>query len=320
MGDDAKLRLVFMGTPDFSVSALKSLIDAGHHVIAVYSQPPRKSGRGQKLKPTPVHAYAESLGIEVRTPVSLKAEDEQRAFAALQADAAVVVAYGLILPKAILDAPKLGCINIHASLLPRWRGAAPIQRAIEAGDAQSGVTIMQMDEGLDTGPMLLVERLELGDQMTAGDLHDALSDIGATMIVKALAGVADGTLAAHVQPLDGVTYAKKIDKAQTRIDWSRPAIDIARQVRGLYPMVWFERDGQRVRVSAVQVEDAANAEGASAGQSADQGAGTTLDDALLVACGRGALRLTKVQPAGKSVMDAAAYLRGHPLAAGVKLD
>lgn len=302
------MRLVFMGTPDFSVSALKSLIDAGHDIIAVYSQPPRKSGRGQKLKPTPVHTYAQSQGIEVRTPVSLKHEDDQRAFADLQADACVVVAYGLILPKAILDAPKLGCFNIHASLLPRWRGAAPIQRAIEAGDAQSGVTIMQMDEGLDTGPMLLVESVDLGDDMTAQDLHDTLSDMGARLIVKVLAGVVNGEVSPQTQPKDGVTYAKKIDKVETRIDWSRTAPDIAAQVRGLYPLMWFERDGQRVRVGAAQVEDGTGVPG------------TSLDDALLVACGVGALRLINLQPAGKSAMDAQAYLRGHPLAVGKQLD
>lgn len=302
------MRLVFMGTPDFSVSALKSLIEAGHEIVAVYSQPPRKSGRGQKLKPTPVQAYAESQGIDVHTPVSLKGEDEQRAFADLQADAAVVVAYGLILPKAILDAPKLGCFNIHASLLPRWRGAAPIQRAIEAGDAQSGVTIMEMDEGLDTGAMLLIGTVDLGAEMTAQDLHDILSQMGAHLIVEALNGVTQGTLSSHVQPQDGVTYAKKINKLETRINWSRPAVEIAAQVRGLYPLMWFERDGQRVRVGAVQVE---NGKG---------DPGQCLDDALLVACGSDALRLMNVQPAGKSAMDAPAYLRGNPLKSGVKLD
>jgi len=303
------MRLVFMGTPDFSVTALKALIEAGHEICAVYSQPPRKAGRGQKLKPSAVHAYAESQSIEVRTPVSLKDADAQRAFADLNADAGVVVAYGLILPKAILDAPKMGCFNIHASLLPRWRGAAPIQRAIEARDEETGVTIMQMDEGLDTGPMLMSESLEIPGDMTAQALHDALSEMGGRLIVAALAGIATGRMEAEPQSLDGVTYAKKIDKAETRIDWSRPAVEIAAQVRGFYPMVWFERDGQRVRVLS------ALPEGDAVGQP-----GETLDDALLVACGTNALRLLRVQPAGKSAMAAAPYLRGHPCGVGVKFD
>ena len=302
-----KLRLVFMGTPDFSVPALKALIDAGHEIVAVYSQPPRKSGRGQKLTPSPVHAFAEAQGIEVSTPVSLKTEEAQQAFAALNADAAVVVAYGLILPQAILDAPKSGCFNIHASLLPRWRGAAPIQRAIEAGDTQTGVTIMQMDAGLDTGPMLLTETIDIVPDMNAQHLHDALSDMGGRLIVAALAGVADGGLTSEVQPEDGVTYAKKIDKTETRIDWRRSAVDLARLVRALYPLTWFERDGQRVRVLRATVEEPSGEPGA------------VLDDALLVACAEGALRLIEVQPAGKAAMDAGAYLRGNPLKMGAVL-
>ena len=305
---DAKLRLVFMGTPDFSVPALKALIDAGHEIAAVYSQPPRKSGRGQKLTPSPVHAYAEAQGIEVRTPVSLKTEEAQQAFAALNADAAVVVAYGLILPQAIVDAPKRGCFNIHASLLPRWRGAAPIQRAIEAGDTQTGVTIMQMDAGLDTGPMLLTETIDIAPDMNAQHLHDALSEMGGRLIVAALAGVLDGSLTPQLQPEGGVTYAKKIDKSETRIDWRRSGVDLARLVRALYPLMWFERDGQRVRVLRATVEEACGEPGA------------VLDDVFLVACGEGALRLVEVQPAGKAAMDAGAYLRGHPLKAGEALD
>jgi len=301
------VKLVFMGTPDFSVPALKALIDAGHEIVAVYSQPPRKSGRGQKLTPSPVHAFAEAQGIEVRTPVSLKTEEAQQAFAALNADAAVVVAYGLILPQAILDAPKSGCFNIHASLLPRWRGAAPIQRAIEAGDTQTGVTIMQMDAGLDTGPMLLTETIDIASDMNAQQLHDALCDMGGRLIVAALAGVADGGLTSEVQPEDGVTYAKKIDKTETRIDWRRSAVDLARLVRALYPLTWFERDGQRVRVLRATVEEASGEPGA------------VLDDALLVACAEGALRLIEVQPAGKAAMDAGAYLRGNPLKMGAVL-
>jgi len=305
---DAKLRLVFMGTPDFSVPALKALIDAGHEIVAVYSQPPRKSGRGQKLTPSPVHAFAEARGIDVRTPISLKTEEAQQAFAALNADAAVVVAYGLILPQAILDAPKRGCFNIHASLLPRWRGAAPIQRAIEAGDTQTGVTIMQMDAGLDTGPMLLTETIDIAPDMNAQQLHDALCDMGGRLIVAALAGVVGGALTPQTQPQDGVTYAKKIDKSETRIDWRRPGVDLARLVRALYPLTWFERDGQRVRVLRATVEEASGEPGA------------VLDDALLVACAEDALRLIEVQPAGKAAMDAGAYLRGNPLKAGEALD
>lgn len=295
------LRLIFMGTPDFSVAALQALLHAGHHVVAVYSQPPRKSGRGQKLTPTPVHAFAEANGLEVRTPVSLKNTDEQRAFAELNADAAVVVAYGLILPKAILDAPKRGCFNIHASLLPRWRGAAPIQRAIEAGDQRSGVTIMQMDEGLDTGAMVLANALDIAPDMNAQQLHDALSDMGARLIVEALASVADGTLTAQPQPENGVTYAKKIDKAETRIDWQLSAEALSAQVRAFYPLAWFERDGQRVRVCSVSVEPGSGTPGA------------VLDKQLLVACGSGAVKLIEVQPAGKNVMSADAYVRGNPL-------
>lgn len=305
---DVELRLVFMGTPDFSVPTLKALIDAGHEIVAVYSQPPRKSGRGQKLTPSPVHAYAKAQGIEVRTPVSLKTEDAQQAFAALNADAAVVVAYGLILPQAILDAPKRGCFNIHASVLPRWRGAAPIQRAIEAGDAQSGVTIMQMDVGLDTGPMLLTETIAIPSDMNAQHLHDALCEMGGRLIVAALSGVVDGSLTPEAQPEDGVTYAKKIDKSETRIDWRRSAVDLARLVRALYPLTWFERDGQRVRVLRATHEDISGEPG------------VVLDDAFLVACAKGALRIVEVQPAGRAAMDAGAYLRGNPLKTGTVLD
>ncbi|MEG3617138.1 methionyl-tRNA formyltransferase [Magnetovibrio sp. PR-2] len=299
------MRLIFMGTPDFSVPALDALLNAGHDVVCVYSQPPRKAGRGQKLKPTPVHAFAESKGIDVRTPVSLKGEDEQAAFAALEADAAVVVAYGLILPKAILDAPKLGCFNIHASLLPRWRGAAPIQRAIEAGDPESGVTIMQMDEGLDTGDMMMVGKLAIDETTNAQMLHDALSAMGAQLMVETLATL--DRIKPTPQPEDGVTYAKKIDKAETRMDWSRPAVELDRQVRALYPLAWFERDGQRVRVGRADVVDGTGAPGSVIG-------------GLSVACGKGALELTHVQPAGKSAMDAGAYLRGKPTQAGELLD
>lgn len=302
------LRLAFMGTPEFSVAALKALLDAGHDVACVYSQPPRKAGRGQKLTPSPVHAFAEQHGITVRTPVSLKGEDEQRAFRDLGLDAAVVVAYGLILPQAILDAPKMGCFNIHASLLPRWRGAAPIQRAIEAGDKETGVAIMQMDAGLDTGDVVLEESLAIGADMTAGELHDQLSDLGARLIVKALDGMAAGTLTPRPQPGNGVTYAKKIDKAETRVDFTRTARGVHDQVRAFHPFAWVELAGVRVRVLQTVVEGGAGP------------AGQTLDDALLVACADGAVRLTKLQPAGKGAMDAQAFLNGRPVAKGTDLN
>jgi len=303
-----KLRLIFMGTPDFSVAALKALIDAGHEVVAAYSQPPRKSGRGQKRTPSPLHAYAQSQGLEVRTPASFKDPGTAGDLTALKADAAVVVAYGLILPPAILQAPRLGCFNIHASVLPRWRGAAPIQRAIAAGDPYTGVSIMQMDQGLDTGPVVLAERVGIGADMNAHQLHDVLQDLGADLIVKALDGVASGLLVAQPQPQDGVTYAKKITKSETRIDWHRPAAEVAALVRALYPAAWFECDGQRVRVLAATVEPANGVPG------------QVLDDALLVACGTGAVRCGRVQPAGKSAMDATDYLRGHPLPRGTQVD
>lgn len=306
------MKLVFMGTPDFSVTALQALLDAGHEVVCVYSQPPRKSGRGQKLTPTPVHAFAEAQGIEVRTPVSLKDAAAQQDFAALGADAAVVVAYGLILPQAILDAPRLGCFNIHASLLPRWRGAAPIQRAIEAGDDKTGVAIMQMDAGLDTGAVLVMEETPIPATMTAGELHDVLSHMGARLITQALDGVAAGTLTATPQPSAGVTYASKIDKAETAIDWTRSAVAVAAQVRAFHPVAWFALDGLRVRVLAVQVTDGQVTDGQGA-------AGVTLDDKLCVACGDGAVRIVRVQPAGKGAMDVAAFLNGHAVPAGTSL-
>ena len=297
-----------MGTPDFSVQALTALLNAGHDVVCVYSQPPRKAGRGQKLTPSPVHAFADAQGIEVRTPASLKDADAQAAFAALEVDGAVVVAYGLILPRTILQAPRLGCFNIHASLLPRWRGAAPIQRAIEAGDDKTGVAIMQMDAGLDTGAVLVMEETPITPNMTAGQLHDVLARMGADLIVKALAGVQAGTLTPTPQPTDGVTYANKIDKAETRIDWSRPAAAVSAQVRAFHPMAWFEWDGQRVRVLDLHIEDGTGE------------AGMTLDGELLVACGEGAVRLVRLQPAGKGAMDAAAFLNGRPIPKGASLN
>jgi len=305
MGNSTQsLKVIFMGTPDFSVVALKALIEAGHKVVCVYAQPPRKSGRGQKLQPTPVHVFAESQGIEVRTPTTLKTEIEQKAFSDLHADVAVVVAYGLILPQSILDAPRLGCLNIHASLLPRWRGAAPIQRAIVAGDDQTGVTIMQMDAGLDTGPMLMQDVTRIGEQKTASDVFEELAIIGGRLIVKVLHGLNNNSVQPQPQPMAGVTYAKKIEKTETRIDWTRTATQIACQIRGLYPMVWFEWQDQRVRVLKANVVMGSGV------------SGLTLDDRLTVACGDGALQMMQVQPAGKSAMDVAAFLNGRPVAKG----
>ena len=271
------MRLIFMGTPDFAVPTLAALVAAGHDVVAVYSQPPRKAGRGENLRPSPVHAWAEAHGLEVRTPTSLRKAEAQAELAALDADAGVVAAYGLILPKEVLEAPRLGCFNVHASLLPRWRGAAPIQRAIMAGDAETGITIMAMDEGLDTGPMLLTERVPIGPATTAGNLHDALAEIGGPLMVRALAGIADGTLSPTQQPDDGVTYAAKIDKAEARIDWSRPAVELDRLVRGLspFPGAWFEVGGERVKLLLA------------APTTGSGDAGTVLDDHPTIACGDG---------------------------------
>ena len=307
------LRLAFMGTPDFSVPALAELIAAGHDVVAVYSQPPRRAGRGMAETPSPVHAFAEAQGIEVRTPEKLRDDAAQEAFRALDLDAAIVAAYGLILPQPILDAPRLGCLNIHASLLPRWRGAAPIQRAIMAGDSETGVAIMQMEKGLDTGPVLLMERTPIGTQETAGELHDRLSAIGAGLMVRALAALERDSLEATPQPEDGVTYADKIDKAEARIDWTRPAHELDCHIRGLspFPGAWceVEKNGKRQRVKvlrAVPIDGSGTP-------------GAALDDALTIACGDGALRLTQVQRAGKGVQQAEEFLRGFPVAAGTVL-
>jgi methionyl-tRNA formyltransferase len=301
------MRIVFMGTPDFSVSVLDALVDAGHDIAAVYSQPPRPAGRGKKDRPSPVHARADVLGIEVRTPVSLKTAEAQAEFAALNADAAVVVAYGLILPQAILDAPASGCLNIHASLLPRWRGAAPIHRAIMAGDAQTGVCIMQMEAGLDTGPVLLREALDIGAEETTAQLHDRLSEMGARLIVDALGQLND--LTAEVQPEAGVTYAAKIDKAEARIDWSLPADQVDRQIRGLspFPGAWFEYEGTRIKVLGSCVVEGAGV------------AGTVLTDTLNVACGEGAVALTRLQKAGKGAQDVDVFQRGVQIATGTEL-
>ena len=310
----ASLRLAFMGTPDFSVPALQALIAAGHEIAAVYSQPPRPAGRGQKLTPSPVQAYAQSQGLEVRTPKSLRNAEAQAEFAALGLDCAVVVAYGLILPKPILEAPRLGCVNIHASLLPRWRGAAPIQRAIQAGDVESGVTIMQMDEGLDTGPMLLRDSVPITPDTTGQSLHDALSALGGRMIVAALAGLAAGTLQAVAQPEAGVTYAAKLTKEEALLDWTRPAADLERQIRAFdpWPGSFFLHQGERLKVLKAELAEGKGAPGALL-------PGTLLDNALAVACGEGALRLLRVQRPGKAALEAEALLRGYPLPKGTIL-
>ncbi len=306
------LRLAYMGTPDFAVPALKALLDAGHEVVAVYSQPPSKAGRGKKLRPSPVHAFAEERGIEIRTPKSLRTEDAQKEFADLKLDAAIVAAYGLILPKEILEAPRLGCLNIHASLLPRWRGAAPIHRAIMAGDNETGICIMQMDEGLDTGDVLARERVAISDDMTTASLHDILSNMGANLLVPTLTALNDGTITPEPQPEVGVTYAKKIDKSEARLNWSQSATDISRVVRGLnpFPGAWFEVDGQRLKVLAGTIKQQAG------GEDNQADAGTTLSDHLLIQCGQDAYQITRAQRAGKGAMDINDLMRGLSVPAG----
>ncbi|WP_282095783.1 methionyl-tRNA formyltransferase [Epibacterium ulvae] len=301
------MRVVFMGTPDFSVPVLDALVAAGHEIAAVYCQPPRPAGRGKKDRPTPVHARAAALGFEVRHPVSVKSLEEQEAFAALNADVAVVVAYGLILPQALLDAPKFGCLNIHASLLPRWRGAAPIHRAIMAGDAETGVCIMQMEAGLDTGPVLSRDVLTIGAEETTAILHDRLSEQGSALIVKALAQLP--SLTAENQPEQGVTYAEKIDKAEAQIDWSRPAEEVDRKIRGLspFPGAWCEIDGQRVKLLASRLVSGVGKPG------------EVLDETLTVACGKGAVELLRLQRAGKGAQDREVFLRGFPIIKGQQL-
>jgi methionyl-tRNA formyltransferase len=303
-----------MGTPDFAVPALQALLKAGHDIVAVYTQPPRAAGRGMALRHSPVHEAAESAGLEVRVPESLKSEAEQERFACLDADAAVVVAYGLILSKPILDCTKQGVFNIHASHLPRWRGAAPINRAIMAGDPESGVAIMRVTEGLDAGPVCLVERMEIGPDMTAGELHDALAACGADQMVKALAQLQDGMLDCLAQNDADVTYAAKLDNKETRIAWTLPAQQVHDHIRGLapHPGAWFELK-QGDKAERVKVLGSVLADG-------DGVAGTLLDERLTVACGEGAVRLTKVQRAGKKPVTGEAFLRGVDLALGAVLD
>jgi len=291
------MRIVFMGTPDFSVPVLEALVAAGHDVVAVYSQPPRPAGRGKKERPSPVHATAEALGLPVMHPVSLRNAEAQEAFAAHAADVAVVVAYGLILPQAVLDAPRRGCLNIHASLLPRWRGAAPIHRSVMAGDAETGVCIMQMEAGLDTGPVLLRKATTIAVGETTGDLHDRLSAMGAGLIVKALESLPD--LVPEAQPEAGVTYAEKIDKAEARIIWDRPAAEVAQHINGLspFPGAWCEAGGERVKLlRAVLAAGAGNA-------------GSVLSG-FTIACGDGAVAVTHAQRPGKRPMDAQDVLNG----------
>jgi len=301
------MRVVFMGTPEFSVPVLDALVAAGHDIAAVYCQPPRKAGRGKKERPTPVHARAEALGLPVRHPRDFKDPAEVARFAALDAEIAVVVAYGLILPQAVLDAPARGCLNIHASLLPRWRGAAPIHRAIMAGDTKTGVCIMQMEAGLDTGPVLLRRETPIGPEDTTDKLHDRLAGIGAAAIVEALAAL--DRLTAVPQAAVGVTYAHKIDKGEARIDWTCPAVEIDRQIRGLspFPGAWCAVGGERLKLL-----DSRLAEGAGA-------PGTVLAEDLTIACGEGAVRLLVLQRAGKSVMTAEALQRGFALPVGTIL-
>ena len=294
------MRVIFMGTPDFSVPVLDALVDAGHDIVAVYCQPPRPAGRGKKDRPSPVQVRAESLGLEVRYPVLLKGAAEQAAFAALQADVAVVVAYGLILPQAILDAPTAGCLNIHASLLPRWRGAAPIHRAIMAGDTETGVCVMQMEAGLDTGPVLLRETAAIGREETMGHLHDMLSRMGACLIVKALAELK--TLTPIPQPEEGVTYAAKIDKAEARVDWSKSAIEVSQLIRGLspFPGAWCDVAGERVKLLGARAIRGEGAPGQVLG-------------GFVIACGEGAVEVTQAQRAGKTAMPAVEILKGLTL-------
>ena len=297
------MKLIFMGTPEFSCHALQALVDAGHEIACVYSQPPRPKGRGLEVQKQPVHLLAEKMGIEVRTPLSLKSPEEQQRFAALNADAAVVVAYGLLLPKPILDAPKFGCFNIHASLLPRWRGAAPIQRAIMTGDKQSGVSIMRMEEGLDTGPVIKMQAILVTPETTAASLHDELAALGAKLIVEILQ---NPSVHGTPQPVDAVTYAKKIEKAEAHINFAQPAEQVRNHIHGLspFPGAWCLLNNARVKLLKVEVV-VGNAE-----------PGTVVDSALTIACAKGAIRATRLQREGKGPMDAETFLRGFPVAAG----
>ncbi len=307
------MRIVFMGTPDFSVPVLEAILAEGHDCVAVYSQPPRPSGRGMAETKSPVHRLAEARGIPVSTPVNFKADADREAFAALKADAAVVVAYGLLLPEAVLAAPRFGCFNVHASKLPRWRGAAPIQRAIMAGDTTTAVMVMRMEKGLDTGPVCLSKDIEIGPQMTAGELHDRLREVGASVMVEALALLEAGKLAAAPQSDAGITYAAKIDKSETRIDFTKAADQVVNHIRGLspFPGAWFTITGphgsERIKVLRAV---------AAAGTGAP---GTFLDGDLTIACGEGAVSLKELQRAGKKAATAPEFLRGFSLERGTRV-
>jgi len=303
------LRLIFMGTPEFAVPTLVELAARGHDIAAVYTRAPKPAGRGMELQPSPVEREARRLGLPVSSPKTLHDLDAQAGFAAHKADAAVVVAYGLILPKQVLEAPRFGCFNVHASLLPRWRGAAPINRAIMAGDAETGITIMKMDEGLDTGAIAVAERTVIAPNMTAGGLHDVLARLGADLITRALTALERGTLTSTPQPAEGVTYADKISKDETRIDWSKPWKQVHNHIRGLspFPGAWFEMEETRVKALR-----STKGEGTGA-------PGTVLDDKFTIACGEGAVRLTQVQRAGKQPMMTEEFLRGTPLQAGTRI-
>jgi methionyl-tRNA formyltransferase len=303
------LRLVFMGTAGFALPSLQALAAGRHRLVAVYTQPPRPAGRGLRARPSPVEIAAEGLGLPVRRPASLRIPEIQAELQALEADLAVVAAYGLLLPPPVLAAPGLGCINLHASLLPRWRGAAPIQRALLAGDRETGITVFQMEPGLDTGPILAMERVAIGPASSAQSLHDELAALAARMIGPAIDDLAAGRAAARPQPEDGVTYAAKIDKAEGRLDWTEPATLLERKLRALnpWPGCWTELEGQRLRVLAAEIASGRGSPG------------EVLDERLTVACGDGALRLTQVQPAGGSAMASAAFLRGHKVPVGLRL-
>jgi methionyl-tRNA formyltransferase len=307
------LRLVFMGTPDFAVPTLAAIIGSGHDVAAVYTRAPQPAGRGMELRPSPVEREARRFGIEILTPKTLRLPEAQDGFRAHGADAAVVVAYGLILPKPILDAPPLGCYNLHASALPRWRGAAPINRAVMAGDTETAVVVMKMAEGLDTGPMAMAERFAIGPDMTAGELHDQLGRLGADLMVRALGALERGSLQLTPQPEAGVTYAAKIDKNETRIDWTKPWNAVHDHCRGLspFPGAWFELPGPGA-LARIKVLRTTRGEGSGA-------PGTVTDDQLTVACGDGAVRILELQRAGRQPMKAEEFLRGTPLAAGMLL-
>lgn len=314
------LRIVFMGTPAFSVPVLQALAAAGHTVAAVYSQPPRPAGRGMELTPSPVQHCAEALGLEVRTPRTLRDTDEQARFAALGADVAVVVAYGLLLPKPVLDAPRFGCLNLHGSLLPRWRGAAPIERAVMAGDAETGVEVMHMAEGLDTGPVALTARVAIGPDETSGHLRERLSVLGADLMVEALVQLEAGTLPSIPQADDGVLYAAKIQKAETRIDWSKPAIDVHNHIRGLSPApgAWCEMPFGS-KLERVKILASTMGTGSDASPGGAPAPGEVIDGALTIACGSGAIRLVTLQKAGGKPVDATAFTRGTALPVGAIL-